>query len=142
MKMKVFLDTNILLEVVMNREKKKSCQQILQAGLEGDISTCASFLSFANIAYILQKQKFPRHDIYSIERDFESIVDVLYMDGGQLRASLQREVQDFEDMLQYQCAAFNGCDSIVTINTKHFLPFSSLPVFTPDVFMTQLKSKF
>ena len=58
--MKVFLDTNILLEVVLNREKKRSCQQLLQAGIEGGIFTCASFLSFANIAYILQKQKFPQ----------------------------------------------------------------------------------
>ena len=138
--MKVFLDTNILLEVVLNREKKRSCQQLLQAGIEGGIFTCASFLSFANIAYILQKQKFPRHDIYAIERDFESIVSVLYMDGDQLRLSLQQEVQDFEDMLQYQCAVSSACDCIVTINTKHFLPFSSLPVFTPDEFIAQLES--
>ena len=139
--MKVFLDTNILLEVVLKREKKKTCQQIMQAGLEGDISTCASLLSFANIAYILQKQKFPIHDIYAIERDFESVVSVLYMDGDQLRLSLQQEVKDFEDMLQYQCAVSGGCDCIVTINTRHFLPFSSMPVFTPDEFVTNIENK-
>lgn len=137
--MKVFLDTNILLEVVLNRDKKRSCQRLLQAGIEGDISICASFLTFANIAYILQKQKFPRHDIYAIERDFESIVSVLYMDGEQLRKSLRQEVQDFEDMLQYQCAVSSACDCIVTINTKHFLPFSSMPVFTPDGLVAQLE---
>ena len=54
------------------------------------------------------------------------------MDSRQLWSALTQEVKDFEDMLQYQCAVDSSCDCIVTINTKHFLPFCSIPLYKPD----------
>ena len=117
--MKVFLDTNILLETVFNRQK-------------GDIDLFASYLTFANMAYIMRRNKVPREQIYQVERTMESQMTVLPMDGGQLRTALRHEVKDFEDMLQYQSAIAGKCDCIVTINTDDFMEFSSLPVYTPD----------
>ena len=78
--MNVFLDTNILLEVVLCRKKKAVCQQILQAGMDGEVSLFASYLSFANMAYILQRNKVPREQIYQVERMLESRMEVLPMD--------------------------------------------------------------
>jgi predicted nucleic acid-binding protein len=97
----------------------------------------ASFLTFANIAYILQKEKISRRQIYAIERDFVSIIGVLPMDENLLADSLEQEVKDFEDMLQYQCAIRTNCDCIVTINTKHFSSFTIIPIFTPTEFLEQ-----
>lgn len=128
----VFLDTNILLEIILNRKQKLSCQRILQAGIEGDIVLFASYLTFANMAYVLHKEKVPRQEIYAILRDLETILKVLPMDGRQLHTALIQEVTDFEDMLQYRCAKDGECESIVTINTSHFKSFSELPIYTPD----------
>lgn len=130
--MKVFLDTNILLEIILARREQVACQQILQAGREGEISLSASYLTFANMAYILQRNKVPREQVYQVERAMESQIVVLPMDGEQLRTALCHEVKDFEDMLQYQSAIAGKCDCIVTINTDDFMEFSSLPVYTPD----------
>ena len=130
--MKVFLDTNILLETVFNRQYKFACDQILLHGQKGDIDLFASYLTFANMAYIMRRNKVPREQIYQVERTMESQMTVLPMDGGQLRTALRHEVKDFEDMLQDQSAIAGKCDCIVTINTDDFMEFSSLPVYTPD----------
>lgn len=129
---RVFLDTNIMLEVLCKRRFCQPCEQIIQAGRDGEIMLSASFLSFANMAYILHREKMNRTDIYRTERTMESMMEVLPMDVNQLRASLSHEVKDFEDMLQYQCAVNGQCDCIVTINTADFQEFSILPVYTPD----------
>ena len=130
--MKVFLDTNILLEIILARREQAACQQILQAGRDGEISLSASYLTFANMAYILKCNKMPKEQIYQVERTMESQMTVLPMDGGQLRTALRHEVKDFEDMLQYQSAIAGKCDCIVTINIDDFMEFSSLPVYSPD----------
>lgn len=137
----VFLDTNILLEVILDRNEKVSCQQILQAGIDGEINLFASYLTFANMAYILERSKIPHEQIYQIERTLESCIDVLPMDRWQLRAALRHEVKDFEDMLQYQSALAGGCDCIVTINSKDFMEFSSLPIYSPDDLLNLLDTE-
>lgn len=128
----VFLDTNILLEVLCNRKHCNSCAQILMRGEKGYFRLFASFLTFANMAYVLQREKLNRYDIYKAERTMESLVTVLLMDGDQLRKALRLEVKDFEDMLQYQSAVAGQCDCIVTINVDDFKEFSTLPVYSPD----------
>ena len=130
--MNVFLDTNILLEVLCKRRYYKSCEQILVRGMKGYCSLYASFLSFANMAYILKREKLSSNEIYRAERTLESMMTVLPMDGNQLRSALRHEVKDFEDMLQYQSAVAGQCDCIVTINTDDFAEFSNLPIYSPD----------
>ena len=127
---KVFLDTNILLEVILGRQQKIACEQILQAGISKEIDLYAAFLSFANMAYVLKK-KMKRDDIYRAERFLNSIINVLPMDREQLTVALAQEVKEFEDMLQYQCANNGGCDCIVTINKTDFMEFSTIPIYTP-----------
>ena len=129
--MNVFLDTNILLEIVLARKEQADCQQILQAGIDEEINIFASFLTFANMAYILQRNKIPRMQVYQIMRTMESKITVLPMDDNQLRMALRHEVKDFEDMLQYQNAIAGQCDCIVTINTDDFSEFSNLPIYSP-----------
>ena len=75
--MKVFLDTNILLETVFNRQHKFACDQILLHGQKGDIDLFASYLTFANMAYVLQREKINREDIYKAERMMEAMMTLL-----------------------------------------------------------------
>ena len=52
--MKVFLDTNILLDFGLDREKADYAGGILQLGDGGMIELYASYLSYANMGYILR----------------------------------------------------------------------------------------
>ncbi len=139
--MKVFLDTNILLETVFNRQYKFECDQILLHGQKGDFYLFASYLTFANMAYILQRNKVAREQIYQVLRMMEGQITALPMDRNQLRTALRHEVKDFEDMLQYQCALSGGCDCIVTINSSDFSEFSSLPILSPVDLISQLNAR-
>lgn len=49
----VFLDTNILIDYVQARAGGDDAKQLLVRGRDGDIELYASFLTFANMAYIL-----------------------------------------------------------------------------------------
>ena len=55
--MKVFLDTNILLDFVDNCEKREYAETIIELGRQGIIELYASYLSYANMGYILRKRK-------------------------------------------------------------------------------------
>ena len=129
---RVFLDTNILLEIVLERKEKDACNQIIQAGLNKEVCLFVSYLTFANMAYVLKKNNVTQEQIYRIGQIMEKMMTVLPMDGDQLRTALQHQVKDFEDMLQYQCALSGQCDCIVTINAKDFKEFSTIPIYTPD----------
>ena len=133
--MKVFLDTNILLDFGLDREKADYAGGILQLGKEGLIELYASYLSYANMGYILRHQ--PVAERYELVRMMRQPVDVLPCDANQLDAGLLTEVKDFEDMLQYQCALAAGCDVVVTNNKKDFHEFCKLPFLTSEEFLLQ-----
>lgn len=100
--MKVFLDTNILVDLVENRQESAQAAVIHQLGEDGRIQLCASYLSYANLGYIWRK--VPQHQRYERIRELCVGIDILPMDVTQLHAALTHEVKDYEDMLQYQCA--------------------------------------
>ena len=116
---RVFLDTNILIDFA----------------LDGIISLHASFLTFANMAYIMRNKV----DVYELFNDLCKFISVLPMDEKQLHTALTHRVHDFEDMLQYQCATTAHCDVIVTNNRKDFIEFCDLPVMTAMEFLKSIE---
>ena len=133
--MKVFLDTNILLDFGLNRKDADAAGGILELGHQGLIDLYASYLSYANMSYILRHH--PNAERYELVRMMRSPVTVLPCDAVQLDAGLSTEVKDFEDMLQYQCAKAADCDVIVTNNKCDFQEFCQLPFLTSEEFLLQ-----
>lgn len=131
---RVFLDTNILIDYILARAGGDDAKQLLMRGRDGEVSLYASFLTFANMAYILHGKA----DIYEMFAMLTGFITVLPMDSDQLQAALSQRVKDFEDMLQYQCAKVAGCDTIITGNNRHFTEFSDLPLMTANEFLTEL----
>ena len=133
--MRVFLDTNILLDYGLDRDGADYAENILQLGKEGMIELYASYLSYANMGYILRHH--PVAERYELVRMMRQPVIVLPCDANQLDAGLTTEVKDFEDMLQYQCALAVGCDVVVTNNKKDFHEFCRIPFLTSEEFLLQ-----
>ena len=134
---RVFLDTNILIDYIQARAGGDDAKQLLMRGRDGEVSLYASFLTFANMAYILDGKA----DIYELFAMLTSFITVLPMDSDQLLAALSQRAKDFEDMLQYQCAKVAGCDTIITGNKRHFTEFCDLPLMTANEFLTELAPK-
>jgi len=133
---KVFLDTNVILDDVLERNGAREVQQLYTREDKGQIKLYTSFLSMANVAYILRKM--PKRDLMDLLKEIIYFIEILSMDSQQFIDSLDLEVPDFEDYLQYQCAKAHNCDCIITNNVKHF-NFSEIPVMTPIEFLATLE---
>ena len=129
----IFLDTNIVVDFILEREGAEDAANILQLGEDGKIELAVSFLTMANTAYIVRKGH-TQEQLYSIMSELSAMFKTLPMDETQLQQTLEQPATDFEDMLQYQCAKANPCDIVITRNKKHFA-FAKLPVLTPSEFL-------
>ena len=139
--MKAFLDTNILLDLLLEQDGYEVSAQILQLRDDGKIDLCVSILTMVNVAYVYRKTVGQSAVIPNM-KCLSAIVDVLPMDNDTLEQALYVEGKDFEDTMQYLCAVQNHCDAIITRNEKDFrfsrgfkgLP-EPIPVFAPDSFL-------
>ncbi len=138
--MKVFLDTNILLDYVDNREKRELAKRIIDEGTKGHILLVASYLTYANMAFILRHR--PKEEKYRLLRLARQGILVANPTTEQLDYALSHEAKDFEDLLQYRCALDADCDVIVTNNTSDFKEFCLLPFMSSEDFVLNYFQEF
>ena len=141
MKPRIFLDTNIMLDLIQERPGYEASARILQRQEDGEIEVCLSVLSMANIAYVLRKTVPPFLVIPTLKQ-ISSVVRIVSMDDVQLQHALLMDGSDFEDILQLACAAAHGCAVLLTHNPRDFhirkglSAASSLPeVLTPEEYL-------
>lgn len=135
MKEKVFLDTNILMDIVEGRPNRQFAETIIELGKNGSIDLFASYLSYANMGYIYRHLR--QEERYRLIQRARNVATVLSCDALQLDNTLAQPVKDYEDMLQYQCALEAGCDVIITNNKRDFYEFCDLPFMTAEEYLLQ-----
>lgn len=134
--MKIFLDTNFIIDYLIREEYKASCEQLLSIGIRNKFEFCISYLTVANFAYILRKT-----DVQVLHNYIKRICNLFYIvpsSGNQILNSLKLKANDFEDGLQYQAAIDYGCDCIISRNAKDF-KFAKIPVLTAQEFINSDK---
>ncbi len=127
---RIFIDTNVIIDVLMQREGYLSSAKVLALSKEKENSLFVSVLTMANLAYILRKT-LRGNDFYNEMKKLSSFLNVADTTYGHLTSALDLQAKDFEDALQYYCALSNQCEVIVTRNKKDF-NFSSINVLTPE----------
>lgn len=133
---KIFIDTNIILDVMAQRGPYNiAANAVLKLGIEKEIKLCATSLTFANCVYIL-KSTYKHSDPVSVVRAYKKYITALPMTDEQCVRALNSNMPDFEDMLQYESALSADCDCILTRNQKHF-PKDTLPILTAEEFLTK-----
>ena len=115
--MKIFIDTNIFLDLILKREYYKEALQIFSAIEQNIFQGVILDITILNIDYIAKKQT---KDL----REFLMIVNKIFkITGGtnlSIKNALKLENNDLEDNLQYICAKELDCQIIVT-NDKNFI---------------------
>ena len=129
---KVFLDTNILVDLIADRKPfSKYSIEIFKKAEEKKIKLFTSSHSIATTHYLLKKyleEKILRDVLYNL-LDY---VTVIAVDTDVLKKGLRSKHKDFEDSIQILCAStIEKIDCIVTRNTKDFR-VSEILVLTPD----------
>ena len=125
---RIFLDTNILIDLATHRERYDDAVEILEDAYNKGYEICASTLSYANIAYVLRN--LPQEKLYGILTLLAEDIKMLPLLGENVMEAIDNPCNDFEDMLQYRCTVTGNCEAIITNNKKDFTPFCQLPLYT------------
>lgn len=134
MKQTLFVDTDIVLDLLARREPFYAAAATLFSHAEtGDLSLSVSSLTFANLFYILRKQVSTRH-AQEVLRDFKQLVTVLPVDDTVVDQALNAGFTDFEDAIQYFSAISAGCTVLLTRNVRHYKK-AAISVFTAEAFL-------
>lgn len=134
--MKLFLDTNVVVDSVKFREPYvRAIVPIFQMGQVGIHQLIISDLTFANVAY-LTKKGLSLFEWYNLLCELRSNVQIVPIGETSVDAALKLRSKDFEDALQYFSAKEADVDCIITRNKKDF-NFSDIPVLDPIEFIAK-----
>ena len=132
--MKVYLDTNILIDFVCKRVPfYEEAKGLFALGSIGQFDLVTSSLSIVNTIYIGRKYELPivKQRIKSIL----SFVTVCDLQADVVIKSLDSDWQDYEDSVQSMTAMDTFANCIITRNKKDFRK-SVIPVYTIDELMS------
>ncbi len=135
--MKILIDTNVVLDLLLEREPFVETaialfEQIEQGNLEGHIAAT----TITNIFYIIRKTEGREVALAAINRLLMGL-QFCAVDRQTVETALSLGLKDFEDSLQLACATFNQLDGIVTRDRKDFIG-SHLPIYSPTKFLNQI----
>ena len=130
--MKVYVDTNILVDLVCSREEfLPDAQMLFSLGYAGKIRLALSALSFVNTVYIGRKYRFPIPEVKASLSRIASFTEVAGLTGDVVTWALSSGWKDYEDATQYRSALSVDADCIVTRNKKDYQK-SAIPVYSVE----------
>lgn len=120
MKKKVFVDTDIIYDLLASRDPYyNAAARLFTLSDEKKIQLFISALSVANIHYLISKQ-LSSAEAKQVLRKFRLLVHVVPINEKIIDLALNSEVNDFEDAIQYFCALESDCDILLTRNLKDY----------------------
>ena len=132
--MRLFLDTNVLLDVLGRRAPYVADSAAVWSRVEnGTHEGFISAISFNNVFYIVRRAAGAKaaREAMKLLRDAFRIVAV---DEQTIHRAIDADIADFEDALQYFSALRARGDCLITRNVRGF-PRDGIPAMTPDEFL-------
>ena len=138
--MKVFVDTNVLLDVLARRDPFYSdAARIWSLAERGRIEGLISVISFNNIYYVVRRasnRKSADRSLHLLRGVFTPIPLTVQI----LNQAIDARSHDFEDAIQFHSAIHAEVDCLITRDGDHF-PATDLPVLSPTAFLASLASE-
>lgn len=136
--MKLFLDTNVVIDVIAAREPfvadSRAIFNLCETGkAEGSISA----LTLCTVSYVLRKFVSPGTMRTKLS-ELRNILSPIDLSVSLLDKAISSSISDFEDAVQFYTAVYSEADYIITRNVKHF-PQDNIPVLTPTEFLVLTK---
>jgi predicted nucleic acid-binding protein len=120
MKKKVFVDTDIIYDLLAKRDPFYSAAaRLFTLADEGKVQIFISALSLANIHYLISKQQ-SESQAKQILRKFKVLVHITPLTEKIIDLALNSEFEDFEDAIQYFSALQNDIEILLTRNLKDY----------------------
>lgn len=139
--MKVLIDTNVIIDVLQNREPWCDAgKKIFLAVANKEITGCFTAKEVTDIHFISRRQFKGSSKIDSVCREIIGkllkVFEVLDTLGSDCYNALAMENNDYEDAVMISTALRSEVDYIVTRDAEHYNS-SPIQVFTPDQFVNE-----
>lgn len=132
---RLFLDTNILVDLICNREPfVQEAEKIFALANMGKVSIGISALSYINTVYIAKKYQFNTEEVINSLKKIASFTTVTHLTESTIKQAMDNDWKDFEDAVQYNSSLSFQADYIITRNPKDFAK-STIRVYTPLEFL-------
>lgn len=145
--MKVFYDTNIILEFLLKRKEGDKVMDILLWSHENHVEKFLSSGSFYTLTYLIEKYlknqgiqdtQNRRHELTCILSGLLQEYKIIgETDWGKALSDVR--FSDLEDSYQYQTAVNAGCNVLLTLNIRDFKQITDSPIsiMTPEEFVNK-----
>lgn len=121
MSLKIYVDTNIFLNAILNRDNNIS-KDVLCFLKDKNFDIILNNISIVNIHYFASKDKdLTKNMVKEQINIFLEEYIICSADTNILQTALNSNFDDFEDGVQYFCAKDIGADLIITNDKKGFL---------------------
>ena len=135
--MRLFFDTNVLLDVIAQREPFfADSREVLSLGLADSVIGMAADMSFCTIAYVM-RNKLQGEVLRSVLRTLQRYVIIVPIGERAVSTAIERFTVDFEDEVQHRAALAAGADVILTRDKDGFAN-AAIPVMTPTEYLDSL----
>lgn len=134
----VFLDTNILMDILANRQPfYELSSKVYKLGLSKKVLFYTSSNTITTLHYLLKK--FIDEDKIRMALDeITEDIKIIPVDYSIIKKSLKSNHKDFEDAIQIVSAqSISSINCIITRDLKDY-KYAEINVFTPDEFINKL----
>lgn len=130
--MRLMIDTNIILDVLLEREPFYMYSKAVLELCEGrKINGFISASTATDIFYLVRKALQSTDEAYKALGNILNIVKILTVTNDDVNSAFIQRAHDFEDCLLATCAESNKCDGIVTRSKKDYLTFG-ITLYSPE----------
>ncbi|MDR1972003.1 MAG: PIN domain-containing protein [Treponema sp.] len=120
MKEKIFIDSDIILDVLLEREIfYDSSAGILDLGVLKKVELFTTAVVFANVFYFIRK-KFGIDKSKELLRKLRLFIGILPIEENIVDITLNSKFNDFEDGLQYFASKEHNIKTLITRNGKDY----------------------
>ncbi|NEQ68446.1 MAG: PIN domain-containing protein [Symploca sp. SIO2D2] len=135
--MKVLLDTNIIVDVALDRDSFfTDSEQVVHLVEQQQIEGYISASTFSDLYYIIRKAKGHNWTQQFLQR-MALLCQIATVNQAVISMALTANFKDFEDAIQYSTAVVNQLDVIVTRNSQDF-PVTTPRIITPRQLIQEL----
>lgn len=136
--MRVLIDTNIILDFVLERERfLAQAESLFHVISTGAIVGYVTATTLTDIFYIARRSTQNIALARQIIINLLTVMEVCPVDRIVVEVALTSGVTDFEDAVQVACAIIQGLDAIVTRDAT--LVATSIPIWSIDQVLQQLE---
>jgi predicted nucleic acid-binding protein len=134
---KILLDTNVILDVLLDRRPFSEDACVVFSGVErGMLLGCLCATTATTVYYLVEKALGGRRALAEVKK-LLMLFEVAPVGKAVLETAMEAGFADFEDAVVYASGLHAGVDGLVTRNQKDFKP-SSVPVYSPVELVAQL----